>query len=540
MSRTRLRDRLATLTSRLVVTTVLLTALVTLAVGTATTLALRANLLEELDEEVAALVPRAGGPDGPADGPAGRPGATAPDVPEAPDTADAPGSADTPDGPCGDRIVGGNQGPGTLFARLPLDAETDTDTGTDPVGVVLTESYCGQDDLSGTALAQLADVPADGEVHEVDVDGVGDYRVVAVDGAVDVVVAGLPTTDTTRAVRELVVDELLIGLLAVVAAGLAATVVVRRQLRPLREVAATAHEVATLPLAEREVALGGRVPAYLVDERSEVGRVGAALEALLAHVEGAIDARHRSEQQVRQFVADASHELRTPLATIAGYAELARRRPGDVEAAATALAKVEGESGRMRRLVEDLLTLARLDAGRPLAREQVDVTLLLLEAVDDARVLAPDHRWRLDLPDDALEVVGDVHALHQVVTNLLTNARRYTPAGTTVRVAGSLDPDGSTVRIAVHDDGPGFAPELLTTAFDRFVRGDAARTRTGTPLDGGAGAGDAGGSGLGLALVRAIVEAHGGTVDLRSEPGATTVEVAVPRTAATLTDGRIV
>jgi len=212
---------------------------------------------------------------------------------------------------------------------------------------------------------------------------------------------------------------------------------------------------------------------------------------------------------VRQFVADASHELRTPLATIAGYSELARSRPDDEEALRRALEKVEEESHRMTALVEDLLLLARLDAGRPLARQPVDLTRMLLEAVADARVLAPDHVWRLTLPDEPIEVLGDEQRLHQVVTNLLTNARKHTPAGTTVTVAA--DPSGFTV----HDDGPGFAPELAEHAFERFTRGDRARRREG-------------GVGLGLALVAAIVEAHGGSVTLDSRPGDTTFTVRLP------------
>jgi two-component system OmpR family sensor kinase len=275
--------------------------------------------------------------------------------------------------------------------------------------------------------------------------------------------------------------------------------------------------VAALPLAAGEIDLTERVPEHLTDERTEVGQVGAALNALLSHVESSLEARHRSEQHVRQFVADASHELRTPLATIAGYTELARRRPDDEVAVRTALGKVEEESGRMTALVEDLLLLARLDSGRPLERQPVDLTRLLLEAVSDARVLAPEHRWRLELPEDGVEVSGDELRLHQVVTNLLTNARKYTPPGTTVTVrahAGGFD---------VGDDGPGFPPDLAGHAFERFARGDVARTRgdgtNGTP----------GGAGLGLALVHAIVTAHGGAVTLATAPGDTTLAVSLPR-----------
>ena len=218
-----------------------------------------------------------------------------------------------------------------------------------------------------------------------------------------------------------------------------------------------------------------RVPAHLTDERTEVGQVGGALNTLLAHVESSLDARHRSEQQVRQFVADASHELRTPLSTIVGYTELARRHPDDAGTAATALGKVEEESARMTALVEDLLLLARLDAGRPLVREPVDLTRLLLEAVSDARVVAPEHRWRLELPETSIEVLGDELRLHQVVTNLLTNARRHTPAGTTVTVTAR--PHG----FAVHDDGPGFPPGLRGRRPARSVRALRAGRRGAAP-----------------------------------------------------------
>ena len=253
------------------------------------------------------------------------------------------------------------------------------------------------------------------------------------------------------------------------------------------------------------------MPAHLTDEDTEVGQVGSSLNTLLEHVESSLEARHRSEQQVRQFVADASHELRTPLTTIKGYAELARRRPDDSLAVLTALDKVEAESGRMTSLVEDLLLLARLDSGRALERQPVDLTRLLLEAVSDARVLAPDHHWRLDLPETALQVVGDEQRLHQLATNLLANARKHTPAGTTVTVTAR---DGV---LTVHDDGPGFPADLVPTAFERFARADTARTRT---PDSGAG--------LGLALVHAIATAHGGSVALTSVPGDTTVTVRLP------------
>ncbi len=328
-------------------------------------------------------------------------------------------------------------------------------------------------------------------------------------------VTGLPTRDADRTVASLVGSEVLLISLGLLVAGGLGSVVVRRQLRPLREVAATAHAVATKPLSSGSIDLDERVPDRLTDERTEVGQMGAALNTLLSHVEQSLEARHRSEQQVRQFVADASHELRTPLATIHGYAELSRRTPDDPAALSGALAKVETETDRMATLVEDLLLLARLDSGRPLERAEVDVTLLLLESVADARVLSPAHRWQLHLPEEPVTVTGDEQRLHQVVRNLLGNARAHTPPGTTITVsAASLD---DRAEIAVHDDGPGLPADLVDHAFERFTRGDSSRTRA------------SGGAGLGLSLVQAITQAHGGTASVTSRPGSTTFTIALPR-----------
>ena len=209
-------------------------------------------------------------------------------------------------------------------------------------------------------------------------------------------------------------------------------------------------------------------------------------------------------------MADASHELRTPLTTITGYTELARSRPDDKATADTALAKVEEESGRMTALVEDLLLLARLDSGRPLASEPVDLTRLLVEAVSDARVLAPDHQWRLALPEVvACEIVGDEQRLHQVVTNLLANARKYTPAGTTVTVSAHRAASPSTTTAPASRQTWSTTPSSASPA--ATWRAPAA--------------GSDGGYGLGLSLVDAIATAHGGRVSLRSVAGDTTVSV---------------
>ena len=374
--------------------------------------------------------------------------------------------------------------------------------------------------LSSAALATLRTVPDDGRSHVVDLPGVGHFRVRAktAPNGDFTLVAGQSTRPVDQVVGTLVSAEALVGLGALLVAVGGGLVLVRRQLRPLRQVADTAMEVTALPLASGEIGTTVRVPEELTDERTEVGAVGAALNTMLAHVEHALDERHRSELQVRQFVADASHELRTPLTTIHGYAELSRRtRPPDPEQLALAMSKVEAEATRMSSLVEDLLLLARLDAGRPLARDDVDLTRLALEAVGDARVVGPDHRWRLELPDEPVVVPGDEQRLHQVLTNLLNNARRHTPPGTLVSVG--VHTDRGQVVLSVHDDGPGLPPGLADSAFERFTRGDSARTRA------------SGGAGLGLSLVQAITSAHGGSVSVSSHPGDTCFEVRLPAAA---------
>ncbi|GAA3673347.1 HAMP domain-containing sensor histidine kinase [Nocardioides ginsengisoli] len=460
-------DRLVprSLTSRLVITAVALVAVVSLLVGTVTTLGMHRWLTSRLDADVVALTHS-----GPGGGPDDRFGA---------------------DG----RVI-------ALFANGAQRGDVITFTGNG-----IEQTVLGSDAMA--VLEQAGTEPS-----TVELPGLGTYRVVRGRGLRDgiTLVAGLPTEGVDDATLSLVRLEVVLALLGIVAAGLAGTAVVRRQLRPLTEVAATAHAVSEIPLDEGDIGVTERVPERLTDPRTEAGQVGLALNQLLAHVESSLSARHRSEQQVRQFVADASHELRTPLTTIAGYTELARRR-GDTDTSVVALAKVEEEAARMTALVEDLLLLARLDAGRPLEAEPVDLTRLLLESVDDARVVAPDHRWRIVMPPDGVpvEVTGDERRLHQVVTNLLANARKYTPPGTTVTVTVRAD------GFDVHDDGPGFPPDLIGTAFERFTRGDAARHR-------------ADGVGLGLALVQAIVSAHGGTVALASALGDTRVSVRLNET----------
>jgi two-component system OmpR family sensor kinase len=304
---------------------------------------------------------------------------------------------------------------------------------------------------------------------------------------------------------------------------LAARAVVARSLRPLNRVAATAQQVSQLELDRGEVALAVRVPPDDADPASEVGRVGQAFNHMLNNVEEALAARQASETKVRQFVADASHELRNPLAAIRGYAELTRRSreqmPSD---AAYAMSRVESEADRMSHLVEDLLLLARLDSGPYLDLQPTDLTEVVMNAVSDARAAGPDHVWRLSVPDDPVVGLADRHRLHQVVTNLLANARTHTPPGTAVETGVSVA--AREAVITVTDNGPGIPGDIQPRVFERFTRADVSRVRT-------PGAAAGGSTGLGLAIVAAVVEAHRGRVMVSSVPGQTRFTVTVPLAA---------
>ena len=346
------------------------------------------------------------------------------------------------------------------------------------------------------------------------------YRVLATPGVGVRSLTGLPLSDVNSTVDSLILTEVAVAAAGVLLAAGLGLALVRRQLSPLRRVAATATNVTRLPLATGEVGSIERVPVELTDPATEGGQVGVAFNAMLGHVEEALGIRHESEQRVRQFLADASHELRTPLSTIMGYAELSRRTPPDPATMGHAMVRIQSESGRMAALVDDLLLLARLDSGWPLERAEVDVSMLLAEAVNDARVVGGDHTWRLALPSEPLHVVGDQGRLHQVVANVLNNAIRHTPPGTTVSVSAgrTFDEPGrpSGALLTISDNGPGIPRSLVGKEFERFTRGEGSRTR------------DTGGSGLGLSIVQAIVAAHQGNVGIRSVPGDTTITIWLP------------
>lgn len=366
---------------------------------------------------------------------------------------------------------------------------------------------------------QLRALPADGHPRTIDFgSGLGDYRVAAypLDNG-DSVIIGLPLSDVQAIVNQLTLVIALVTLAGLIFAFLIASFIVRLAMRPLERVAGTAEQVANMPLDRGDVALSVRVPEGDTDAHTEVGKVGSALNRMLGHVASALTARQASEQKVRQFVADASHELRTPLASIRGYAELTRRAPHELPADVTrSLGRIESEATRMTSLVEDLLLLARLDEGRELDRDPVDLSLLLVDALSDAHAAGPEHRWSLELPDEPIEVIGDAPRLHQVVVNLLANARVHTPEGTRVTASLTVDAEAQQAVVAVTDDGPGIPEALQSTLFERFARGDSSRART------------TGSTGLGLAIVQAVVEAHGGSVQVVSAPGETVFTVRLP------------
>ncbi|HXY17195.1 MAG TPA: HAMP domain-containing sensor histidine kinase [Gaiellaceae bacterium] len=310
-----------------------------------------------------------------------------------------------------------------------------------------------------------------------------------------VLIIATPLEEVDNTLSRLVLIELLVtgGVLAALA-GLGLWVV-RLGLRPLSAIESTASAIAAGDLSRR---------VERAEQRTEVGRLGLALNAMLGQIETAFKAREASERRLRRFVADASHELRTPLAAIRAYAELftrgADRRPEDL---ARSMGGITRESERMSVLVEDLLLLARLDEGRPLEREPVALGELVGEAVETARAVDPDRP--IELSVEPLTVLGDRDRLRQIVDNLLGNARAHTPASAPVKVSVARR-DGSAV-VEVADSGPGLAPDELERVFERFYRADESRSRT------------SGGVGLGLSIVAAVAQAHGGSVSAESEPG---------------------
>ena len=502
-------------------------------------------------------------------------------APSSASSGQPPGACETrgPDGakpvPAGLDAAGQPTGTLTLIASGARDDQNDG--GADLASSTVTAGYIDDDgryqELTRAECEALLSLEANGRPVTVDIGSLGSYRVLAAKDAEtgDIVITGLSMKVDNALVRTQLLIEGAIAVAGTLVVALAGRVMVRSSLAPLARVACTAERVASQPLAHGEVSIAERVPEADLGSSLEVGQVGSALNTLLGHVDEALTARQRSETQVRQFVADASHELRTPLASIRGYAELIAREGADAalpEEAVHALDRVHSESLRMTRLVEDLLLLARLDAGRELRHDEVDLVGILLDAVSDAHAAGPDHTWDLDLavldaPADLSEneledfepepplVLGDEARLRQVMVNLLANARVHTPAGSHVTVtltrrsaagadggprdgagteaaagppAGARTSTGFSARagapggpparavrggeelvITIADDGPGIDPEVRSRMFERFARGDASRERR------------TGSTGLGMSIALAIIQSHGGTLTVDSQ-----------------------
>jgi two-component system OmpR family sensor kinase len=346
-----------------------------------------------------------------------------------------------------------------------------------------------------------------------------DYRLLVepFGDSVSYVVVAIPLSEVDFTLQEVVLLEVTIGAAVLVAMAVLSQVIVRAALRPLERMGQTAGAIARGDLGQRVS------PA---SPRSEIGRLGLALNGMLSQIESAFDERTRSEGRLRHFIADASHELRTPLTSIRGYAELLRRgaerSPEDAELARR---RIEEEAIRMSVLVDDMLLLARLDQGRPLERDPVDLQGIAHDARADASAVAPARPITL-VAGERVMVTGDEMRLRQVVGNLVRNALVYTPPATPIEI-GVARRDGRAV-LTVADHGPGLPPEVAARVFEPFYRGDAGRSR------------DRGGAGLGLSIVAAVVAAHQGEVRVTATPGGgATFQVELPVAEAPGTSAQV-
>ncbi|MEZ3159602.1 ATP-binding protein [Microbacterium sp. BWT-B31] len=475
------------LQARLMATVIGIVSLILLIVATATGTALWRVLQEDLDSQLFAAATQAG---------------HALVVPLFP-----PGTEHT-----AERVlIEGRQPAGFLFVVRTPSGATD--------GAVVGEDY-GVDTLTGAQVEEVVRAVRPGDFATVSVDDLGEYRVVGVRAGAYSAVAGMPLAEVQRTIGQMLLTVLLVTLGGLLVLAAAIALVIRTGLTPLRAIADTATRVAAVPMSEGAVSITERVPKDEIDGHTEIGRVGSALNTLLDHVDTALTVRQRNEERMRRFVADASHELRTPLASIRGYSELSLRAIAQQGAAPaqdtteTSLERIQAQSLRMTRLVEDLLLLARLDEGQELVYSEVDLSRLAIDSVGDARAAHPDHQWRIDVGESPVVVAGDAARLSQVAANLLANAGIHTPAGTGIAV--TVTREGAEAVFRVRDSGPGIDPEVMPELFERFSRADRSRARK------------TGGTGLGLSIARAIAQAHGGSLTARSAPGDTVFELRLP------------
>ena len=320
------------------------------------------------------------------------------------------------------------------------------------------------------------------------------------------IVFAIPLTEMQTTVNQLLQFEGLISLGVVAGTALLALLIIRLGLRPLEKMGVVAKDIAAGDLSRRVE------PAT---PKSEIGRLGMALNGMLSQIESAFAERTASNLRLRRFIADASHELRTPLTSIRGYSEMLRRGAAESPADSDlARRRIEEESIRMTGLVDDMLVLARLDQGRPLEQEPIDLQAIATDAVADARAVAPQRDIKLTASGPVI-VNGDDTRLRQVLGNLVRNALVHTPPQTPIDV--SLTTEDSVARLSVADHGPGLNPEEVDRIFEPFYRADPSRSR------------DSGGAGLGLSIVSAVVIAHGGHVMVReTDGGGATFEVELP------------
>ena len=503
----------------------------------ASTLVMRSWMLANVDSELHRLADQASKhldvDDAPEDGEDEEYGESDDDDDDAARPPAQPSGAPRPGGPV---VPGGPKGPGfggSGVAEGTLQYVSEDGQAAGAVVSNFSVTY-----LNEPALEILAHVPTDGAPHTVHLKELGTFRVTSQVVDDKTVLVGVQMDRVDDVVLMLVAVEVGLSLVVAIAAGFAGRAWVRRELRPLGVVRAAAADIASRDLAYDAEELA-RVGEEATSGPVEVADVAGALNSMIDAVEDGMERRARSEAKLRQFVADASHELRTPLASVQGYAQLARR---DIDEASRtqALERISSEGARMASLVEEMLTLARLDGNRTLKRDTIDVIPLILDALSDAHVVAPDHAWELGDAAD-IPVLGDEAALRQILTNLLANARVHTPAGTRVvvsltrsddeavaacvrargRARGQGKAEGAPaspmVTIRVADDGPGIPPAIRDRVFDRFVRGDSSRTRDGR-----------GSSGLGMSIVESLARAMGGSVRLVDSEKGTVIDVTLP------------
>lgn len=493
------------LRTRLVALLLATVAVMCLVIGVVTHASVRDQLSAELDAQLARVGSRAihqvqDGDDAQTPGPGTGPGAS------------DGGTDGGTDGGFEGAVDGPGGGEGELMG-VAVDGQLAAASWRDASGQVH-ELSAADRDLLAAALAD-GDAGARGG-RDVEL-SIGDYRVAAsaAPGG-ETVISGLPRGPMQSTLARLDLTLALASLGALLVTGIAGSFIVRRTMRPLEEVARIASDVAAMPLESGTVTLAERAPPER--EGTEVGEVSRALNHLLDNVEGALTTRQRSEERMRRFIADASHELRTPLTSIRGYTEMLRLTEDLSEDGSRSVNRLDAQSRRMTSLVEDLLLLARLDDGAPRADDELDLGEIVVESLLDAQVTGGDHTWTLDVPDEPVLVRGDARQLTQVVVNLLSNARKHTPAGTSVAARLRLEGRREAV-LEIIDDGPGIPAALQEEVFGRFTRADAARS------------GGEGTSGLGLPIVRAITTSHGGLIELDSRPGRTAFTVRLPLAA---------